>query len=94
MKERNIVFLQDFLSWNMKQCSKSQCHIFCLIVPNLFKEVLHIFQIQIGMGPRYVISVTKNEAKNEAGCYRNRIASHFNRSASTASCNLVNLKIT
>ena len=37
MKERNIVFLQDFLSWNMKQCNKSQCSIFCLIVPNLFK---------------------------------------------------------
>ena len=48
----------------------------------------------LGMGQRYVISVTKNEAKNEAGCYQNRIASHFNRSACTSSCNLVNLKIT
>ena len=45
MKERNIVFLQDFLSWNMKQCNKSQCSIFCLIVSNLFKEVLHIILI-------------------------------------------------
>ena len=36
------------------------------------------------MGLRYVISVTKNEAKNEAGCYQNRIASHFNRSARSA----------
>ena len=42
--------------------------------------------------PRYVISVTKNEAKNEAGYNLNRIASHFNRSARTFSCNLVNLK--
>ena len=46
MKERNIVFLQDFLSWNMKQCNKSQCSTFCLIVPSLFKEVLHIIQMQ------------------------------------------------
>ena len=46
MKERNIVFLQDFLSWNMKWCNKSQCSIFCLIVPNLFKEVLNIIWIQ------------------------------------------------
>ena len=51
-------------------------------------------QSALGMGQRNVISVTKNEAKNEAGCYQNRIASHFNRSARTASCNLVNLKIT
>ena len=36
---------------------------------------------QLGMGPRYVISVTKNEARNEAGCYQNRIASHFNLAA-------------
>ena len=28
----------------------------------------------LGMGPRYMISVTKNEAKNEAGCYQNCIA--------------------
>ena len=35
----------------------------------------------VGMGPRYVISVTKNEARNEAGCYQNRIASHFNLAA-------------
>ena len=40
--------------------------------------------VTLGMGPRYVISVTKNEARNEAGCYQNRIASHFNRSARTA----------
>ena len=48
----------------------------------------------VGMGPRYVISVTKNEVKNEFGCYQNRIDSHFNSWASTTSCNLVNLKIT
>ena len=46
MKEKNVVFLQDFLSWNMKRCNNSQCSIFCLIVLNLFKEVHHIFRIQ------------------------------------------------
>ena len=46
------------------------------------------------MGPRYVILVTKNEAKNEAGCYQNRIASYFNCLSGFASCNLVILKIT
>ena len=33
------------------------------------------------MGPRYVILVTKNEAKNEAGCYQNSNPSHFNLAA-------------
>ena len=33
------------------------------------------------MGPRYVISVTKNEVRNEVGCYQNHIASHFNLAA-------------
>ena len=32
----------------------------------------------VGMGQRYVILVTKNKAINEAGCYQNSIASHFN----------------
>ena len=41
LKERNVVFLQDFLSWNIEGCNKSQCSIFCMIVPNLFQEVLH-----------------------------------------------------
>ena len=48
----------------------------------------------LGMGPRYVILVTKNEAKNEAGCYQNRIASYFKCLSGIASCNLVILKIT
>ena len=42
----------------------------------------------------HLISVTKKEAKNEAGCYQNCIATHFNRSARTSICNLVNLNIT
>ena len=47
MWEWNFVFLQDFSSRNMNQCNKKlQSHIFCLIVPNPFKEVLHIFWIQ------------------------------------------------
>ena len=45
-------------------------------------------------GPRYVILVTKNEAKNEAGCHQNRISSHFNCLSGIASCNLVISKIT
>ena len=49
------------------------------------------------MGPRYVISVTKNEAKNEAGFYQNRIASHFNLAPACGravpSCHLTILKI-
>ena len=42
IKERNVV------SWNMKRCNKSQCRhcMLCLIVPNPFQEVLHIFRIQ------------------------------------------------
>ena len=35
----------------------------------------------VGMGLRYVISITKNEVQNEAGCYQNCIASHFNLAA-------------
>ena len=38
-------------------------------------------QAAVGMGLRYMISVTQNEAKNEAGCYQNHIASHFNLAA-------------
>ena len=48
----------------------------------------------IGIGARYVILVTNNEAKNEAGCYQNCITSHFNCLSGFASCNLVILKIT
>ena len=44
--------------------------------------------LHVGIGPRYVISVTKNKVKNEAGCYQNRIASHFNCLSGIASCNL------
>ena len=28
IKERNVIFLKDFLSWNIKQCNKAQCRIF------------------------------------------------------------------
>ena len=37
--------------------------------------------LALGMGQRYVISVTKNEERNEAGCYQNHIASHFDLAA-------------
>ena len=47
------------------------------------------WRLHLGMGPRYVILVTKNEAKNESGCYQNRITSYFNCLSGFASCNLV-----
>ena len=40
-------FPARFSLWNINRCNKkSQCRIFCLIVPNPFKEVLRIFRIQ------------------------------------------------
>ena len=39
LKEKNVVSLQDFLSQNIKRCKKSQCRIFGLTVPSLFKEL-------------------------------------------------------
>ena len=46
----------------------------------------------VGMDQRYVILITKNQAKNEAGCYRISISSHVNCLSGIASCNLVILK--
>ena len=49
--------------------------------------------VSLRHGPKVCDFGQKNKAKNEAGCYQNRVASHFNRLASTSSCTLVNLKI-
>ena len=44
MKERNVVFLQDFLSWNINRSNKkSECRIFFHDSPNPFHRSLSYF---------------------------------------------------
>ena len=86
----NGVYLTFWMIWHsFFKLFSSLCLIFkCLVAyrQRNFKgscclQTKKLYRVLLGMGPRYVISVTKNEARNEAGCYQNRIASHFNLAA-------------
>ena len=73
------VLAKNALASSIQKLLTNSCTVLCT-QPNFLRSFAER-KGRISMGQRYVISVTKTEVKNEAGCYQNSTSSHFNLSA-------------